>query len=147
MPAHDTEARIVAGLAPRTPEVLDRVKTHIARLAAEVSDVDVLDQLADAVEAPEGTAGPDLAQRAGVTYRQVDYWTRLGLLTPEDRPAEGSGHVRTYGADQIVKARIMGALVKLFGMAPRAASEVAEEILAHGSAKVGGFTITKRTVA
>ena len=146
MPAAAPETRIVVGLNPRTPEVLDLVKTHVARLAAEVSDVDVLYDLADAVETVEGTGGPELAQRAGVTYRQVDYWTAKGYLVPLDRPA-GSGYVRTYPPEAVVKARLMGALVKLFDMAPASASTVADEIVAHGSAKVGGFTITKRTIA
>jgi hypothetical protein len=145
MPSAAPESRIVAGLDPRTPEVLDLVKTVITRLAAEVSDVELLD-LADAVETAEGTGGPDLAQRAGVTYRQVDYWTTHGYLVPLDRPA-GSGYVRTYPPEAVVKARIMGALVKLFDMSPASASTVADEIVANGSARVGGFTITKRAIA
>ncbi len=28
--------------------------------------------------------GPQLAEHVGITYRQVDYWTRQGWLTGED---------------------------------------------------------------
>lgn len=143
MPVAD---RLVAALAPRTPEVVDLVRRHIVALAAEVSDVE-LAEITEAAETPAGTGMPDLARRAGISERQADHWTRMGWLVPEDRAHDGHGYPRTYPGSEIVKARVMGALVRLFDMRASRASVVADEIIRSGAAKVGAYTITKRAVS
>ena len=35
----------------------------------------------------------------GISYRQLDYWARTGLVTPSIREAGGSGTQRLYRAD------------------------------------------------
>lgn len=145
MPTTQPGDRLVAALNPRTPEVTEAVKVHIARLASEISEVD-LDAITDAVEAPEGIGTHDLAARAGISTRQVDYWTTKGWLYSTSS-GQGSGHNRHYPADAVVKARVMGALVRLFTMDPGNASKVADEIVEAGAAVVGGYTITKRSIA
>lgn len=37
----------------------------------------------------------ELCQAAGITYRQCDYWTRTGILKP-DQEAAGSGSSRNF---------------------------------------------------
>ena len=44
---------------------------------------------------------------AGVSYRQVDYWARQGLLEVAT-PASGSGSARRFTFEQVVDARLLG---------------------------------------
>ena len=37
-----------------------------------------------------------LCQLLGLTYRQIDYWTRTGLVTPSIMDSLGSGQARLY---------------------------------------------------
>jgi hypothetical protein len=135
------EDRLLVALAPG-PENRDRVKTMIVRLAADLADVDLLDQVATAAEGQRTVTTTQLAERAGVTYRQVDYWTRHGYLTPLPGHT-GQGYPRAYPVDQIVKARIMGSLAKLFAYNHDGAARIAEEIMTSGSAQVGGYTLRR----
>ena len=38
-----------------------------------------------------GYRGPVACAAVGITYRQLDYWARTGLLQPSVRAAKGSG--------------------------------------------------------
>ena len=38
-----------------------------------------------------GYRGPTACTVAGITYRQLDYWARTGLVVPSVRDASGSG--------------------------------------------------------
>jgi len=38
-----------------------------------------------------GYRGPTACSAAGITYRQLDYWARTGLIEPSVRAAHGSG--------------------------------------------------------
>ncbi|CAM5258897.1 hypothetical protein SFUMM280S_00482 [Streptomyces fumanus] len=38
-----------------------------------------------------GYRGPTACAAAGITYRQLDYWARTGLVEPSVRPATGPG--------------------------------------------------------
>ena len=38
-----------------------------------------------------GYRGPIACAAAGISYRQLDYWARTGLVEPSIRPAAGSG--------------------------------------------------------
>src|SRR5699024_5829520 len=53
-------------------------------------DLPVLDENA-------GYRGPIVCKAAGITYRQLDYWARTGLVEPAVRNANGSGSQRLYG--------------------------------------------------
>lgn len=45
-----------------------------------------------------------MCQLAQVTYRQLDYWTRVGLIEPLVA-ASGSGSRRRWSADELTKVR------------------------------------------
>lgn len=45
----------------------------------------------------------DLMEAAGITYRELDYWTRVGYLRAEPRP-EGSGYDRDFPAGEVTVA-------------------------------------------
>ena len=49
-----------------------------------------------------GYRGPTACNAAGITYRQLDYWARTGLVEPTVRGATGSGTQRLYGFRDIL---------------------------------------------
>ena len=58
-----------------------------------------------------GYRGPTACAAAGITYRQLDYWARTGLVEPSVRPAAGSGSQRLYGFRDILILRIVKRLI------------------------------------
>jgi DNA-binding transcriptional MerR regulator len=53
---------------------------------------------------------PEVCRLAGITYRQLDYWARVGTLKPSIRDTTGSGKKRLYSSADIKKARAIGRL-------------------------------------
>ena len=47
----------------------------------------------------------------GISYRQLDYWARTGLVTPSVREAGGSGTQRLYSFQDLVQLRVMKKLL------------------------------------
>jgi DNA-binding transcriptional MerR regulator len=85
-------------------------------------------QVADATEAAEeqgllftddvsplpsdlGYRGPTACNAAGITYRQLDYWARTGLVEPTVRSATGSGSQRLYSFRDILILKIIKRLL------------------------------------
>ena len=58
-----------------------------------------------------GYRGPVACAAAGITYRQLDYWARTGLVVPSVRGAAGSGTQRLYGFRDILVLRIVKRLI------------------------------------
>ena len=52
-----------------------------------------------------GYRGPTACAAAGITYRQLDYWARTGLVEPGIRPAAGSGTQRLYSFRDVLVLR------------------------------------------
>jgi DNA-binding transcriptional MerR regulator len=48
---------------------------------------------------------------AGITYRQLDYWARTGLVVPSVRDASGSGTQRLYSFRDIVVLKVVKRLL------------------------------------
>ncbi|MCX3062263.1 MerR family transcriptional regulator [Streptomyces beihaiensis] len=59
--------------------------------------------------APDGVGyrGPTACAAAGITYRQLDYWARTGLVEPSVRPAYGSGTQRLYSFRDVVVLKVV----------------------------------------
>lgn len=55
-------------------------------------------------------SGPELAEAAGLSYRRVDYYTRVGLLSPVVRGLAGPGSRRTYDERDLARVKLIGAL-------------------------------------
>jgi DNA-binding transcriptional MerR regulator len=53
----------------------------------------------------------ELARLAGVSFRQIDYWTRSGLIEPSIRDAQGSGTYRRYSEDDLLRCRVIRTLL------------------------------------
>jgi len=43
-----------------------------------------------------GYSSDEVRRRVGVSYRQLDYWARAGIVSPSIAPAEGSGSRRRW---------------------------------------------------
>ena len=58
-----------------------------------------------------GYRGPTACRAAGITYRQLDYWARTGLVEPTVRPANGSGTHRLYSFRDILVLKVVKRLL------------------------------------
>ena len=58
-----------------------------------------------------GFRGPVACAAADITYRQLDYWARTGLVEPSVRPATGSGTQRLYGFRDILVLKVVKRLL------------------------------------
>lgn len=69
----------------------------------------------------------EMTLRSGATYRQLDYWTRQGVLTPVI-PASGTGTRRAFSQRQVRVVRMVADLARLGATEPvlKAAARDAE---------------------
>ena len=58
-----------------------------------------------------GYRGPTACNAAGITYRQLDYWARTGLVEPTVRGASGSGTQRLYSFRDILILKVIKRLL------------------------------------
>jgi len=58
-----------------------------------------------------GYRGPTACNAAGITYRQLDYWARTGLVEPTVRTAGGSGTQRLYSFRDILLLKVIKRLL------------------------------------
>jgi len=58
-----------------------------------------------------GYRGPTACSAAGITYRQLDYWARTGLVEPTVREASGSGSQRLYSFRDILVLKVVKKLL------------------------------------
>lgn len=58
-----------------------------------------------------GYRGPTACAVAGITYRQLDYWARTGLVRPTVRAAHGSGSHRLYSFRDVLVLKIVKRLL------------------------------------
>ena len=58
----------------------------------------------------EGYRGPQATKIVGITYRQLDYWTRTGLVIPSIQQAQGSGTQRLYSFNDLLQLKLVKAL-------------------------------------
>jgi DNA-binding transcriptional MerR regulator len=64
-----------------------------------------------AMPADVGFRGPIACSAAGITYRQLDYWARTGLVEPSVRTAAGSGSQRLYSFRDILVLKVIKRLL------------------------------------
>lgn len=58
-----------------------------------------------------GFRGPEACAAARITYRQLDYWCRTGLVVPSVRSAAGSGTQRLYSRTDVVRLALVRVLL------------------------------------
>jgi len=95
----------------------------------------------------------ELADRAGVSYKQIDTWTKLHYLRAEPNPG-GTGHKRAYKPGEVRVAQIIGALTRasvVSSVAAKAARTAILEVDTKGplfmSELVPGVAVTGRISA
>ncbi len=59
----------------------------------------------------EGFRGTKVCKIVGISYRQLDYWARTGLLRPSLEEARGSGSQRLYSYEDIVELKVIKQLL------------------------------------
>lgn len=106
----------MTGGGPRSDDgaEADAVQQQAAKESARVSAGQQGLLFTDAVRAlPEdiGYRGPTVCAAAGITYRQLDYWARTGLVEPSIRGASGSGTQRLYGFRDVLVLKIVKRLL------------------------------------
>ena len=82
-------------------------RTHVPASAQGLLFDDDLPDLSEDI----GYRGPTACRAAGITYRQLDYWARTGLVEPSVRSATGSGTQRLYGFRDILVLKVVKRLL------------------------------------
>ncbi|WP_344132959.1 MerR family transcriptional regulator [Pedococcus bigeumensis] len=82
-------------------------RTSVPTAAQGLLFTDDLPELSDDI----GYRGPTACKAAGITYRQLDYWARTGLVEPSVRGATGSGTQRLYGFRDILVLKVVKRLL------------------------------------
>jgi DNA-binding transcriptional MerR regulator len=59
----------------------------------------------------EGFRGAQVCSLVGITYRQLDYWARTGLLRPSITDATGSGSQRRYSYSDVLELKVIKRLL------------------------------------
>ena len=80
---------------------------------------------------PTGYRGPQVCSIVGITYRQLDYWARTGLLHPSISEAKGSGSQRLYSYRDLVQLKVIKRLLDS-GISLRAARKAIECLRSTG---------------
>jgi DNA-binding transcriptional MerR regulator len=81
--------------------------------------------------ADHGYRGPTVCKIVGITYRQLDYWARTGLVEPTVRRAEGSGTQRLYSFDDVLRIKVVKRLLDT-GVSLQKVRLAVEELHARG---------------
>jgi DNA-binding transcriptional MerR regulator len=97
------------------------------------------DELAPLAE-DVGYRGPTACAAAGITYRQLDYWARTGLVEPSVRAAAGSGSQRLYGFRDILVLRVVKRLLDT-GISLQQIRAAVDYLRQHGAADLAQITL------
>jgi DNA-binding transcriptional MerR regulator len=87
-----------------------------------------------------GFRGPVACSAAGITYRQLDYWARTGLVEPSVRSARGSGSQRLYGFRDILVLKVVKRLLDT-GISLQQIRSAVEFLGERGSADLAQMTL------
>ena len=87
-----------------------------------------------------GYRGPMACTAAGITYRQLDYWARTGLVEPSVRTATGSGSQRLYGFRDILVLKIVKRLLDA-GISLQQIRTVLTHLRQHGADDLAQVTL------
>jgi DNA-binding transcriptional MerR regulator len=55
----------------------------------------------------QGYRVPEVCRIVGISYRQLDYWARTGLVRPSIRDAGGSGTQRLYSFQDLLQLKVV----------------------------------------
>lgn len=92
------------------------------------------------VDPRTGYRGTSAAAAAGITYRQLDYWDRTGLVQPSVRPAGGSGSQRLYAFRDILVLKLVKRLLDT-GVSLQQIRIAVDQLRAAGINDLGRITL------
>jgi DNA-binding transcriptional MerR regulator len=87
-----------------------------------------------------GYRGPTACHAAGITYRQLDYWARTGLVEPSVRAAHGSGSQRLYSFRDILVLKVVKRLLDT-GISLQQIRAAVQHLRDHGSEDLAQVTL------
>ena len=91
-------------------------------------------------DAELGYRGPTACSAAGITYRQLDYWARTGLVEPSVRAAHGSGSQRLYGFRDILVLKVVKRLLDT-GISLQQIRAAVQHLRDHGTDDLAQVTL------
>lgn len=80
--------------------------------------------------AETGYRGPQTCKIVGISYRQLDYWTRTELVEPSIQPAQGSGTQRLYSFNDLLQLKLIKSLTDA-GASLQKVRQAIEYVRAH----------------
>lgn len=75
----------------------------------------------------DGLPSVTVADQAGITYRQLDVWVRVGYVTCAHNATPGSGHQRTWTRTEAAHVHRVADLIRA-GFRPDRAAEYARSL-------------------
>jgi DNA-binding transcriptional MerR regulator len=87
-----------------------------------------------------GFRGPTACQVVGITYRQLDYWARTGLVAPSIRSAAGSGSQRLYSFKDVLVLKVVKRLLDV-GVSLQNIRLAVEHLRRRGIRDLAGITL------
>jgi DNA-binding transcriptional MerR regulator len=87
-----------------------------------------------------GYRGPTACQAVGITYRQLDYWARTGLVEPTVRHATGSGTQRLYSFKDLLVLKVVKRLLDT-GVSLHNIRVAVDHLRARGVEDLAGVTL------
>ena len=87
-----------------------------------------------------GYRGAIACSEAGISYRQLDYWARTGLVEPSIRTASGSGTSRLYSFRDILVLKIVKRLLDT-GISLQNVRSAVEHLRARGTDDLATLTL------
>lgn len=87
-----------------------------------------------------GYRGAVACSAAGISYRQLDYWARTGLVEPSIRTASGSGTSRLYSFRDILVLKIVKRLLDT-GISLQNVRSAVDHLRARGTDDLATLTL------
>ena len=115
-PIHSPAGTTVAQRPPRAGWEAVAVRTQpipqpIPQPRAGLEQLPPVPAVPEPTSALVGYRGPTACTAAGITYRQLDYWARTGLVEPSVRAAQGSGTQRLYSFRDVLVLKVVKRLL------------------------------------
>jgi DNA-binding transcriptional MerR regulator len=101
------------------------------------------------MEQAQSSSGPDesvgyrgvtACHAVGISYRQLDYWARTGLVVPSIRDASGSGTQRLYSFRDLVVLKVVKRLLDA-GVSLQNIRKAIDTLRQHGVEDLAGITL------
>lgn len=87
-----------------------------------------------------GYRGVTACSAVGISYRQLDYWARTGLVVPSVRDASGSGTSRLYSFRDLVVLKVVKRLLDA-GVSLQNIRRAIEALRSRGVEDLAGITL------